>query len=142
MQPPGGMTAPMKRGKPPDKGSAKTILTKKTFQSALEGSFLLDLTVFHAFKIKHFCKFSFSCFPSGFPIDHFGECKDVHDEYVACLKLNEYDNMSCRFLSKKYLKCRMDNQLMHPEKFERLGFTEKDNEMHPPRPPVQEIYFF
>ena len=94
MQPPGGMTAPMKRGKPPDKGS--------------------------------------------FPIDHFGECKDVHDEYVACLKLNEYDNMSCRFLSKKYLKCRMDNQLMHPEKFERLGFTEKDNEMHPPRPPVEE----
>ena len=30
----------------------------------------------------------------------------------------------------------MDNQLMHPEKFERLGFTHKDNEMHPPRKPV------
>ena len=38
MQPPGGMTAPMKRGKPPDKGSASKILTKKTFQIIKKGT--------------------------------------------------------------------------------------------------------
>ncbi|KAI3626678.1 COX19 [Malassezia furfur] len=43
-----------------------------------------------------------------FPLDHYGDCKDVMKEYLQCLKANKNDNGACRHLSKKYLQCRMD----------------------------------
>ena len=36
-----------------------------------------------------------------FPLDHFNECSDFKAEYVKCLKEHNYDNMSCRYLSKR-----------------------------------------
>ena len=67
-----------------------------------------------------------------FPLDHFGECKQVgvmyraclpmhflvsmlvalglqiSQQYLACLKENANDAAKCRELSKLYLQCRMD----------------------------------
>ncbi|DBA71047.1 TPA: hypothetical protein ACH3X2_011473 [Trebouxia sp. C0005] len=43
-----------------------------------------------------------------FPLDHFGECKQVSQDYLACLKYNTGDASKCRDLSKLYLQCRMD----------------------------------
>lgn len=37
-----------------------------------------------------------------------GECKDVMQEYMNCIKKNKNDNGACRHLSKAYLQCRMD----------------------------------
>jgi cytochrome c oxidase assembly protein subunit 19 len=61
-----------------------------------------------------------------FPIDHFNECTKLHDDYMRCLKRNKYDNLSCRYLSREYLQCRMDHNLMAKETLERLGFTDDD----------------
>ncbi|CAK9057657.1 unnamed protein product [Durusdinium trenchii] len=60
-----------------------------------------------------------------FPLDHFSECSDLKEEYLRCLKENKHDNMSCRYLSKKYLQCRMDRNLMRREPMKSLGFTEE-----------------
>mmetsp|Transcript_58045 Transcript_58045/g.123284 ORF Transcript_58045/g.123284 Transcript_58045/m.123284 type:complete len:144 (-) Transcript_58045:116-547(-) len=68
-----------------------------------------------------------------FPLDHFNECTDLKAEYLRCLKENQHDNMSCRYLSKRYLECRMDKNLMREESMDRLGFTDQDNEKKPPR---------
>eukprot|EP00388_Colpodella_angusta_P023146 GDKJ01059117.1.p1 GENE.GDKJ01059117.1~~GDKJ01059117.1.p1 ORF type:complete len:123 (-),score=14.49 GDKJ01059117.1:55-423(-) len=57
-----------------------------------------------------------------FPLDHDGECKDVQLEYMKCLKANAHDNMSCRYLSKEYMKCRMEKGLMENQPLEQLGF--------------------
>jgi len=62
-----------------------------------------------------------------FPIDHFNECTEVHDTYMKCLRRNKNDNMSCRYIAKDYLQCRMQNNLMAEETMERLGFTDDDN---------------
>ena len=68
-----------------------------------------------------------------FPLDHFGECKQVRrmccaclrplpclvstllnlglqisQQYLACLKENANDAAKCRELTKLYLQCRMD----------------------------------
>jgi cytochrome c oxidase assembly protein subunit 19 len=61
-----------------------------------------------------------------FPIDHFNECTDIHDRYMRCLKRNKNDNMSCRYIAKEYLQCRMDHNLMAPESMDNLGFTQDD----------------
>lgn len=61
-----------------------------------------------------------------FPIDHFEECKDIHDKYMKCLQRNKNDNMSCRYISKEYLECRMAHNLMAQESMANLGFTEDD----------------
>merc|ERR1711971_32239 len=68
-----------------------------------------------------------------FPLDHFGECTELKAEYMKCLRDNNYDNMSCRYLSKLYLECRMDKNLMRQEPMSALGFTEKDTEKKAPR---------
>lgn len=62
-----------------------------------------------------------------FPIDHFDECTDVHDQYMKCLRRNKNDNMSCRYISKEYLQCRMANNLMAVESLDKLGFTDDDH---------------
>ncbi|KAG7257754.1 hypothetical protein CRUP_028770 [Coryphaenoides rupestris] len=59
-----------------------------------------------------------------FPLDHFGECKAFKDAFMTCLSANRFDNSKCRLQSKDYLQCRMDNQLMAKEPFEKLGFKD------------------
>ncbi|CAK9109353.1 Cytochrome c oxidase assembly protein COX19, partial [Durusdinium trenchii] len=68
-----------------------------------------------------------------FPLDHFSECSDLKEEYLRCLKENKHDNMSCRYLSKKYLQCRMDRNLMRREPMKSLGFTEEETKPKPAR---------
>ncbi|KAF4664870.1 Cytochrome c oxidase assembly protein cox19 [Perkinsus olseni] len=68
-----------------------------------------------------------------FPLDHFNQCKQIHDKYLKCLRKHKNDNRSCRFLAKEYLQCRMDHGLMAPEPMERLGFTPEDDRAHKPR---------
>mmetsp|Transcript_63312 Transcript_63312/g.151035 ORF Transcript_63312/g.151035 Transcript_63312/m.151035 type:complete len:143 (+) Transcript_63312:105-533(+) len=68
-----------------------------------------------------------------FPLDHFGECTDLKTAYLRCLKEHHFDNMSCRYLSKQYLECRMENNLMSKEPMEKLGFLTEENEAKPAR---------
>uniref|UniRef100_A0A7S2MZ10 CHCH domain-containing protein n=1 Tax=Zooxanthella nutricula TaxID=1333877 RepID=A0A7S2MZ10_9DINO len=68
-----------------------------------------------------------------FPLDHFGECTALKEEYMRCLRDNSFDNMSCRYLSKQYLECRMDKNLMRHEPMSSLGFTDSDEAHKAPR---------
>mmetsp|Transcript_59025 Transcript_59025/g.110589 ORF Transcript_59025/g.110589 Transcript_59025/m.110589 type:complete len:140 (-) Transcript_59025:40-459(-) len=68
-----------------------------------------------------------------FPLDHFSECSRLKDEYLKCLKQHSHDNMSCRYLSKQYLQCRMDKNLMRKEPMQQLGFTEEETSPVPAR---------
>ena len=58
-----------------------------------------------------------------FPLDHFRECSS--DDYVECLKENNDVHHKCRELSKAYLKCRMERQLMASEDLGQLGYNEE-----------------
>ncbi|CAE8623262.1 unnamed protein product [Polarella glacialis] len=68
-----------------------------------------------------------------FPLDHFNECTPLKEDYVRCLKTHKHDNMSCRYISKNYLQCRMDNNLMRKEPMESLGFLTEEKEAKPAR---------
>lgn len=57
-----------------------------------------------------------------FPLDHFGECKQISQNYLTCLKENAGDASKCRDLSKLYLQCRMDRNLMAKQDLKELGF--------------------
>lgn len=59
-----------------------------------------------------------------FPLDHEGQCKRVMIKYMACLRANNSDNSLCREESRNYLQCRMDNNLMVKEEWNKLGFKE------------------
>ena len=59
-----------------------------------------------------------------FPLDHFGECKRVMRAYLGCLKSRGDDAARCRDLSKKYLECRMERELMAKQPLEELGFSD------------------
>jgi cytochrome c oxidase assembly protein subunit 19 len=59
-----------------------------------------------------------------FPLDHFGECKRVMRAYLGCLKSRGDDAARCRYLSKKYLECRMERELMAKQPLEELGFSD------------------
>ena len=63
-----------------------------------------------------------------FPLDHFHECRPIHDKYLRCLKANKNDNMSCRETSKEYMQCRMDRNLMAKEEMDNLGFHQNDRQ--------------
>mmetsp|Transcript_2243 Transcript_2243/g.6673 ORF Transcript_2243/g.6673 Transcript_2243/m.6673 type:complete len:92 (-) Transcript_2243:2523-2798(-) len=63
-----------------------------------------------------------------FPLDHFGECKQVMTEYMACLKEHGSVAEQCTPLAKKYLECRMERELMVKQKLEDLGFKEESAE--------------
>lgn len=56
-----------------------------------------------------------------FPLDHDGECKKQMKEFIECLKISNSEHHSCREMSKKYLQCRMDNELMMKEDLSKLG---------------------
>ena len=54
-----------------------------------------------------------------------GECKAHMKSYLGCLKEKKGDHVDCRELSKNYLQCRMDHELMSKEDMARLGFGDK-----------------
>ncbi|DAZ94744.1 TPA: hypothetical protein N0F65_011560 [Lagenidium giganteum] len=85
-----------------------------------------------------------------FPLDHYGECKPFMkvcavkaagsmnelrltenaelvgpQEFLQCMKEHQSQHIQCKHLSKAYLKCRMDNNLMKEEPLDHLGFHEK-----------------
>ncbi|CAD7936649.1 unnamed protein product [Amoebophrya sp. A25] len=69
-----------------------------------------------------------------FPLDHWNDCTPIMSEYMACLGRNRHDNNSCRYITRQYLQCRMDHNLMHKEELAKLGFRESDVEVEcPPR---------
>lgn len=59
-----------------------------------------------------------------FPLDHEGECKDIINKYLKCLKGTDLDSSRCREIAKEYLGCRMDRNLMAKDDFKNLGFHE------------------
>ena len=59
-----------------------------------------------------------------FPLDHGGTCKIPMKAFQNCIKNNKGSHAICRDFSKKYLTCRMDNNLMAKEDLSELGFTE------------------
>ncbi|KAF8202931.1 hypothetical protein BJ912DRAFT_842367 [Pholiota molesta] len=61
-----------------------------------------------------------------FPLDHYGECKDKMQLYMACLKQNGSTSSPCRVLSKDYLDCRMDKGLMEKDEWKNLGLANLD----------------
>ncbi|KAF6026198.1 hypothetical protein EB796_015498 [Bugula neritina] len=44
--------------------------------------------------------------------------------YMSCLRRSDLDNSACRELSKAYLKCRMENNLMTKEEWKNLGYND------------------
>lgn len=40
-----------------------------------------------------------------FPLDHDGECLPLKKNYMKCLRRNDGDNLSCRYVAKEYLQC-------------------------------------
>ncbi|EME27892.1 Cytochrome c oxidase assembly protein COX19 [Galdieria sulphuraria] len=66
-----------------------------------------------------------------FPLDHQHICKEFAEKFRTCLEENNYVTAKCRSLSKLYLQCRMQNGLMTPESWERLGFYEDDEQRIP-----------
>ena len=45
--------------------------------------------------------------------------------FLQCLKENKQDHFSCKSLSKSYLQCRMDKDLMANENLDNLGFSDE-----------------
>ena len=60
-----------------------------------------------------------------FPLDREGKCKEIANEYLNCIQNNKYNSKECRELSKLYLECRMEKNLMVPEEWDKLGFSKE-----------------
>mmetsp|Transcript_30896 Transcript_30896/g.52268 ORF Transcript_30896/g.52268 Transcript_30896/m.52268 type:complete len:114 (-) Transcript_30896:189-530(-) len=60
-----------------------------------------------------------------FPLDHDGECRPYMVKFLDCLKQNQQDQFPCQELSKAYLQCRMDRELMAKEDMKNLGFNKE-----------------
>eukprot|EP00562_Extubocellulus_spinifer_P002054 CAMPEP_0178478972 /NCGR_PEP_ID=MMETSP0696-20121128/4939_1 /TAXON_ID=265572 /ORGANISM="Extubocellulus spinifer, Strain CCMP396" /LENGTH=110 /DNA_ID=CAMNT_0020106365 /DNA_START=209 /DNA_END=538 /DNA_ORIENTATION=- len=60
-----------------------------------------------------------------FPLDHDAECKTKMKEYLECLKEEKNKHHKCRELSKDYLQCRMDHELMAKENLDEMGFSKE-----------------
>ena len=60
-----------------------------------------------------------------FPLDHEGECKSIMTAYLKCIKSAKGINKDeCRMISKGYLQCRMDRNLMAVDEMKNLGFVD------------------
>jgi cytochrome c oxidase assembly protein subunit 19 len=55
-----------------------------------------------------------------FPLDHDSECKPYKEKYLSCLKDVNDKHHLCRELSKEYLQCRMDRNLMASEDLDKV----------------------
>ncbi|XP_074579662.1 uncharacterized protein LOC141836141 [Curcuma longa] len=64
-----------------------------------------------------------------FPLDHLHECDLEKKEYIACLKSSGYQSETCRHLSKKYLQCRMERNLMAKQDLSELGFRNTTSDL-------------
>ncbi|KAG9141480.1 hypothetical protein Leryth_001926 [Lithospermum erythrorhizon] len=62
-----------------------------------------------------------------FPLDHMHLCDMAKKEYLSCLKTSGHKSEKCRHLSKQYLECRMEKNLMAKQNMSELGFG-KDSE--------------
>lgn len=60
---------------------------------------------------------------------HFVE--KIKQKYLSCLKDSNSQHNKCRDLSKEYLKCRMDRELMANENLDQLGFSKDAQVKHP-----------
>ncbi|KAM3577241.1 hypothetical protein VYU27_000923 [Nannochloropsis oceanica] len=60
-----------------------------------------------------------------FPLDRAGQCRAVAHEFLGCIESNKRDYSACKDLSKAYLQCRMEKNLMQKEDLSKLGFEEK-----------------
>ncbi|CBI36097.3 hypothetical protein AAG906_023773 [Vitis piasezkii] len=60
-----------------------------------------------------------------FPLDRMHECDLEKIEYISCLKSSGNNSEKCRHLSKKYLQCRMDKNLMAKQDLSELGFRKE-----------------
>jgi len=50
----------------------------------------------------------------------------IHSQkYLECLKEEKQQHHKCRELSKEYLQCRMDNELMAKENLDEMGYSEE-----------------
>ncbi len=57
-----------------------------------------------------------------------GSCASILTEYKACITSQDGRNAEpCRALSKAYLKCRMDHNLMVKDDFKNLGFRDLED---------------
>ncbi|KAL7617607.1 uncharacterized protein LOC111882174 [Lactuca sativa] len=61
-----------------------------------------------------------------FPLDHMHLCDLEKKEYISCLKTSGHKSEICRHLSKKYLECRMEKNLMARQDMSELGFGKED----------------
>ncbi|KAK9804953.1 hypothetical protein WJX73_002903 [Symbiochloris irregularis] len=59
-----------------------------------------------------------------FPLDHFGECKTLQQEYLACLKDHKGKAEACQPVAQTYLQCRMARNLMAKQDLQDLGFRD------------------
>eukprot|EP01134_Creolimax_fragrantissima_P004496 CFRG4496T1 len=59
-----------------------------------------------------------------FPLDRQGICKKLKEDYLACLKEHVSESTECRFIAKQYLDCRMSNDLMARENWDKLGLAD------------------
>lgn len=57
-----------------------------------------------------------------FPLDHDSECKPYKEKYLSCLKDVDDKHHLCRELSKEYLQCRMDRNLMASEDLDKVCY--------------------
>lgn len=60
-----------------------------------------------------------------FPLDHMSECRQQMEKYIQCLQQNDDTHHLCQPLSKEYLQCRMDHQLMSAENLDQLGYSQR-----------------
>ena len=56
-----------------------------------------------------------------FPLDHHSECKPEVQAFLKCLQSSGSEHVRCKQLSKAYLQCRMDKDLMMRENLDDLG---------------------
>ena len=53
--------------------------------------------------------------------------------FMDCLRKNNMDNSKCRELSRAYLQCRMENNLMLKEDWKSLGYNDADTSQTDPQ---------
>ncbi|GAV66221.1 CHCH domain-containing protein [Cephalotus follicularis] len=62
-----------------------------------------------------------------FPLDHMHQCDLEKRDYLNCLKSSGHLSEKCRGFSKKYLKCRMEKNLMAKQDMSELGFGKESD---------------
>jgi cytochrome c oxidase assembly protein subunit 19 len=61
-----------------------------------------------------------------FPLDHLGECKNVVERVLQCMRDHKQEARFCRQEFRDYLQCRMERGLMQKEEWDKLGLDDPD----------------